>query len=305
MNIIDYIFEDDKQALVFDEKDNLYIYYNKCTSDRVFEFLGLLKYSLLKYSVEINGKDVGYIEASVYKELSKYEVVVTKSDDIDVSDVRRPYYRMRGKPVSKEQAFDIIRRSDKFFTYVYEIRYNSDFVNCVNFNNWLIEKNHYPYGYGWIHVDGTVGCNAITQKYPEIEEFIVEWFEKLMAFPYLDLIIAITDWNEVNPRWWCSECGSVEEYEAEEYDSEFYDAITMGIYVHDNKLEILDREDTVQKYKEYDSMYGQEREKFESHYYGRNNIEQVDIEYLRRCIESYGLGADEVLSKIPEYVWKR
>lgn len=28
---------------------------------------------------------------------------------------RRPYYRMRGKSVTKEQAFDIIRRTDMFF----------------------------------------------------------------------------------------------------------------------------------------------------------------------------------------------
>ena len=32
-------------------------------------------------------------------------------------DVRRPYFRMRGKPVTEEQAFDIIRQTDEFFCH--------------------------------------------------------------------------------------------------------------------------------------------------------------------------------------------
>lgn len=35
-----------------------------------------------------------------------------------------------------------------------EIGYHKDFVHTCNFNNWLIMKNHYPDGYGWIHVEG-------------------------------------------------------------------------------------------------------------------------------------------------------
>ena len=30
-------------------------------------------------------------------------------------NVKRPYFRMRGRPVTEEQAFDIIRRTDTFF----------------------------------------------------------------------------------------------------------------------------------------------------------------------------------------------
>ena len=71
-----------------------------------------------------------------------------------------------------------------------------EFVRCINFDNWLIMKNHYPKGYGWIHADGTVGANAITQKWPTLKEFVEEWFYKLKAFPYLDLVIGITNWDE-------------------------------------------------------------------------------------------------------------
>ena len=38
-------------------------------------------------------------------------------EDMDEYDsiARRPYYRLRGKPVSKEQAFEVIRRTDSIF----------------------------------------------------------------------------------------------------------------------------------------------------------------------------------------------
>lgn len=112
----------------------------------------------------------------------------------------------------------------------------------------------------------------------------------LHTFPYLDLIIGVTV------------CDEVLEY----YDEfkTFEDAIAFGIYVHDNTVEILNKADTVKKYREYDRAYGQPSEKFVADYYDDNKIVQVSEQYLRKCIESYGLNVDEELSKVPEYVWK-
>ncbi len=67
--------------------------------------------------------------------------------------VRKPYYWMRGKPVTEKQAFELIRRTDNFFAGIEEICRSDDFVSSVNFDNWLIHKNHYPQGYGWVHTD--------------------------------------------------------------------------------------------------------------------------------------------------------
>lgn len=146
--------------------------------------------------------------------------------------MRRPYYRMRGKPVTEDQAFDIIRRTDNFFQDIDEIERYRDYIHCINFDNWLIHKNHHPRGYGWIHADGTVGCNAITQKYPNIEEFIDEWICKLINFPYLDLVIAVTSWNEAPYRYWKDE-DFRKEWEMKNHDKEFYNDVFTGIYVHD------------------------------------------------------------------------
>ena len=85
--------------------------------------------------------------------------------------------------------------------------------------------------------------------------------------------------------------------------------ITLGIYVHDRKLEILNPTDTIAKYKEYNKRYGTLPEKFEWEYYKRHKYERYKIEqanpaYLRKCIEAYGLDADKKLGKVPEYIWR-
>lgn len=206
--------------------------------------------------------------------------------------VRRPYYRMRGVPVTHEQAFELIRRTDNFFRiYIDSIEENDEFISCINFDNWLIMKNHYPQGYGWIHVDGTVGTNSIMQRFPTLDEFVAEWYQKLLAFPYLDLIIAVTAWDE-GPHF--DEVLSEEEFDRE---------IRMGIYVHNRQVEILNKRDTIAKYREYNKRYGIPAEKFEVTYYENHKITQVDLPYLKKCIEAYGLDADKELGKVPEYVW--
>ena len=234
------------------------------------------------------------------------KVIVDKEVEGFDSYVRRPYYRMRGKSVTPEQAFEIICRTDSFFWDIERIACCPQrYIGSCNFNNWLIECNHYPFGYGWIHTDGTVGGNAITQKYPTAEEFIGEWSENLKAFPYLDLVIAVTEWNEIPDDVWDADDDQRRDFEAAEYDEEFLDAIMVGIYVHNNTVEIMSPERTREKYKEYAALYEDpNRDKYRSDYYDKHGIVQVDEAYLRRCLESYELDPDETLKEIPEYIWR-
>jgi len=235
------------------------------------------------------------------------EIIVDEEvRDFD-SDVRRPYYRMRGKPVTQEQALEIIRRTDSFFsTMFWELgEHHPDYIGTGNFNNWLIERNHYPFGYGWIHRDGTVGGNAITQKYPNAEEFIEEWSASLSAFPYLDLVIAVTRWNELPDELWEMNDDQRPDFESAEYDEEFLAAIEVGIYVHDGTVEIMSPERTRQKYQAYAALYEvADRDKYKSEYYDDRGIVQVTEEDLRKCIEAYGLDAEKSLQRVPEYIWK-
>ena len=152
---------------------------------------------IISGALEISNKGddafVWLIPEEVYEKHSEIEIVIAGDESVNlVRNVRRPYYRMRGVPVTREQAFDIIRRTDRFFEYVSAVCNHKDYIGCMNFDNWLIQKNHYPTGYGWIHADGTIGANAITQKYPTVREFIEEWYKLLYAFPYLNLIPTAT-----------------------------------------------------------------------------------------------------------------
>ena len=298
MKTVDFAIKDVKDVVSYDEYGNLYIDSSK---------LSWWQQDSICIPYQRLDEDTFFISKETCNKYNQYEIIAPENIAYD-SSVRRPYYRMRGKPVTKEQAFDIIRKTDRFFCDISAISEHKDFVGSGHLDNWLIYRNHYPYGYGWVHTDGTIGLNNITYKYPELHEFIREGLHKLMCFPYLDLMIAITRWNEIpdeayrnfNTAFYRNRL-----YEYEDYDEKFYEAVVLGICIRDKTIEILKPADAVEKYKEYASLYEKKREIYIPEYYQEHGIEQVDLPYLKKCIESYGLNADEELSKIPEYMWKK
>lgn len=140
--------------------------------------------------------DLYFISKSECDKYKQYDFIVPDDIKYDTS-IRRPYYRMRGKPVTEEQAFDIICRTDNFFKPIVPTYVFSRFFRSWDFHNSLIENYNKPYCYGWVHTDGTIGCNASAYGCIEVNAFLTEWLEKLVAFPYLDLVIAVTKWNEI------------------------------------------------------------------------------------------------------------
>ena len=165
------------------------------------------------------------------------------------------------------------------------MRDHPDYVGGLNFDNWLMDECHYPQGYGWVHADGTIGCDAITQKYPEISEFATEWLVNLMEFPYLDLMIAVTDYNEI-PR---DETGEwIDERDFERTEQAFYSGICLGIHVSGKKVEILNKKDAAERYREYAEKYEREnREIYLSDYYEEHGIRQISEEQTKAFLESF------------------
>lgn len=281
MNLLEFYFSDNVKNIKYDEDGNAY-YYLRPDDD--------VPYWLEKY--------LGYSDSDVLfisKELLRYNIIISKDYD---SNTRRPYFRLRGRPVTEEQAFEIIRRIDRFFESNDLIQ---DFVDTCNFPNWLVNANHYPRGCGWVHPDGLIGMNGITGKYPNVTEFVDEWLSKLNAFPYLDLVIAVTDWDEIPSDLWGVSRNKRRDFELPEYDKDFYKAIETGIWVHDKTIQILTPNEAVEKYKEYDALYGKDRDRFRSMYYEENNIYEIDDAYLKRCIEANGFKFEDVLEKVPKY----
>lgn len=143
--------------------------------------------------------------------------------------------------------------------------------------------------------------NDITGKYPEEENFLCSVLPLKEAFSYLDLMIAVTDWDE------CPDY--VRELLGEDFDSalsredypDFLEYIVYGIWVHDDKVELMAHARAREKYLEYNRLYGGADEAiFTMDYYKERNIHPADLDYLRRCIRSHGLDPDEVLAP---YEW--
>lgn len=237
------------------------------------------------------------------------------------SSVKYPYYRIRGKSVTEEQALEIIRRTNGVVADMLETGSGKkwdDFILNLNFYNHqtgksirMIRKDgsvmlgsNNSLGYGWVHVDGTVGVNGITDKWPDADEFVDEWMEYLEAFPYLELVVAVTKWygfpNEERDQPDDRDC----DFESAEFDDEFLEAIEAGIYVHGNTVELINPERTREKYKEYAALYeNNNRDKYKADYYKKRRILQIDDDILMRYIESYGLDKEKVFQHVADAIW--
>lgn len=52
------------------------------------------------------------------------------------SVLRRPVYKLRGNPISREQAYEIIRRTDNYLGYrIKEPNMSKDYIGNINFNS--------------------------------------------------------------------------------------------------------------------------------------------------------------------------
>ena len=291
MTIFDYLEKNCGARIYKDECGNVYMDY---TEGQLYEnelYENIISGAIASID-PTDGSTTWLIPKEVYEKHSEIEIVITEDEAVNsIHDFKNPYYRMRGVPVTREQAFDIIRRTDKFLDlFEKDATRQEEYIGNIGFYNDLLGKSHdYP-GDGWIHVDGTVGINGAVYKYPTISELLLDWYRLLYAFPYLDLILAVT---------WRYPYDPYEETVTEkELEKEFCQSVAVGIYVHDRKLEILDRTDAIAKYKEYNKRYGTPPEKFEPEYYRSHKIVQADPSYVRKCIEAYGLDADKVLEQI-------
>ena len=254
------------------------------------------------------------------------------------ANARRPYYRMRGSPVTPEQAREIIRRTDGL---VRELTWwggpelaaeraciEREYLGCINFNQWWLSRNHFPTHYGWSHPDGTVGCNGITQKYPRFREFLVELLRWKRVFPWLDLMIAVTDWDEhpsgfleafntflkADTSKTLAQFDEAEEkalagYRADDMDTDtFCASVEIGICTHDNVIEFLAPKQAAARYREYEKRYALPDGKFFTpEYYERSGGLICGEDYLLRCVMDYGIDAQRaqaLLAGVPDYEWR-
>ena len=220
---------------------------------------------------------------------------------VGLEHVRRPYFRVRGRPVTEEQAFDILRRTNMPPANDNLMR-GYPWKDLVHASGILDNKWWSWFPQGWVLPDGTVGMNDHSGiKYPCESEIVAALLPLELAFPYLDLVIAITDWDEVPPYIW-ETLGEGDDgpHEREDYP-DFLEHVILGVWLHGDTMELMAPERTLEKYVEYDRLYsGPDGERFKQHYWYLKHRSPIDSAYLSRLIRSHGLDPEEVLAG---YAW--
>lgn len=139
-----------------------------------------------------------------------------------------------------------------------------------------------------------------------MDEYLWEFTNLQKAFPLLDMIIAVTDWNEMPPYAWDLQFNTpIEKYTGQEFYMEypdFIENIEIGFWLHNGALEILNKARAQQIYKEYEVKYEESNKAiYVSNYYNDNKIIPANFEYLKRLVAAYGVDPEKELA---DYPWK-
>ncbi|MCI8661047.1 MAG: hypothetical protein HFG54_12530 [Lachnospiraceae bacterium] len=138
---------------------------------------------------------------------AKYNI---KNWDEDIflalSDVRKPLYLIRGKPITIEQVKELITGEEplfgkkKPFCFLEEKSETKDGLLGKIF----YRDSHLDWLNSWVYTDGTIGGSFISSvKYPEPDEIALYAYEEFAKkYPFLDMVIACT----LNDQWPCFYC---------------------------------------------------------------------------------------------------
>lgn len=162
MTLLEYLQSIDKEGKVIytdGVSEGVYIVlgnlYNSDLRDEIIAIISPILSDYIDcpfYCPPDNGKDdVRYIDGQAFNFLNNTNIVIDEEVSRYDTNTRRPYFQLRGKKVTEDQAFDIIRKTDRFFQWEAKI---PEVIQTLHFPNWWFCKNHYPTHYGWCHPSG-------------------------------------------------------------------------------------------------------------------------------------------------------
>lgn len=276
------IMDSYKSIIQEDEAGNIYT----CISPYEDDYFGYYKI----FNAVVTGKPgdnlVVFISSEIVAELKDRFKVSFYEDAINWdSGARRPYYRLRGKKVTKEQAFDVISRTDGYCSDLNsDLRYN-DIKRCHNdkqvfllhFANWWLNKNHYPQQMGWIRPSGIVGGNGITDKYPDIFEVFDDIMDIVLNFPYLEFVVGITYLDEGVLDWSAYHPVTLDDSDTEE----FAELLDLVISVVNGEIKFLTGEEAIKEYTKYASVFEDKNtDIYNSDYFENTGNNEIDSEFI-------------------------
>ena len=245
-------------------------------------------------------KDLDILNIPIIDKLSSIKPLIS------VSNVKYPYYQLRGMPVTKAQAIDIISHTDNMF-YTLQNMYNNErkkqgksctykVHDALMFgNSWFGDKDKF----GWCHPDGRISVNGNMSKFLFVDELIHILHYFVEQFPYLDIVIAFTKWNEASARaskFWYKEFKKNLKLHVHNEDiwnireqmtyEDFYKGLIMGYHVHDGVIEIIDQYETYELIKMMKRLHGETD--YASYKELNNRGDRVDYDFFLGCLKSIG-----------------
>lgn len=136
--------------------------------EKLFQALHMdRKFDIERYLESESYKGTYVIPGDLFAEWHRYSISVAEDEKLK-SGFQRPYYWMRGKPLTWEQANDIIQK-----THVWEAWDTDPFLA-------------YPDSEG---------------ETISLDDMVIGWFVYLQAFPYLDMSIMLTTSHPAIWQW--------------------------------------------------------------------------------------------------------
>lgn len=254
MNAFEYIMDRDE-------------YFEECYEDICIVNKEKLRYipssKELLFSIFEDAQYAYMINKEDMDKLKSIELKIDNAAAEWVTVPRKPYYRIRGRRVTEEQAAEIICATETF--------------RCQREAELLLGSMESIAAY-----DGTVGMNDhVAIKWIEINELLLDILQLKLRFPYLDYVMALSYWDEKAPEldWFESEYDK-ESDRVCEYEN-FEKNIQIGVWVHDNIIEIMNQENTKNKYEEYRKLYEADDKKI----YLRSSEIYLEKIYIEKCMQ--------------------
>lgn len=209
-------------------------------------------------------------------------------EQFDMTEGRWPCYRLRGKPVTPEEAVKIIAKCDNLFSFTYRLKGS---VGCSFMRMSYFDVAHtFNDHHGWVHPNGMIAqnyCSGI--KIPYLNEILEDISYVAEAFPFLDMIVAVSKWDEMSPVRWDMMWDGNDNYKYYD-DEDFTDSLEMGIWIHNRMIEVVDPKRAAELYNEYDRFYdGADRRMFFPNYYRDFAMGTIGTDFLKKCLSVYGI----------------
>lgn len=207
-------------------------------------------------------------------------------EDSFVDMEKHPYFRMRGKRVTKEQAFDIISREsvDKRNHFIKRAENIIEESHALQFTEIkLHHTSRFDWIRSWIDPDGAVGeTNYCAWKYPDGLRLMEEHMLNAKRYPFLKYVI-VYNIHDARMR---EDLYDVDGIFHDIDDTVFWGGFEYALWVHDGGVERVDRDKAKELYEEYQSEYPCE-EMFMRDDWNKYIKPYLDEEYVLRLSKAW------------------